>query len=172
MEDGGVSCEELEGDVMNETSLRKHVLYLLKEDGAHVSLERAIKGVPVDLRGKRPKGAEHSLWELVEHIRLAQRDILEFTRNPKYQSAPFPEGYWPATKAPPNEKAWSKSIRDIRTDLEGMCNLVADESQDLFKPLAHGTGQTLLREALLLADHNAYHLGQIVVVRRLLGDWK
>jgi len=127
--------------------------------------------VPVDLRGKRPKGAEHSLWELVDHMRLAQRDILEFSRNPEYQSPPFPEGYWPATKAPPSEKAWSKSVRDFRADLGAMGTLVA-ESLDLFAPFAHGTGQTLLREALLLADHNAYHLGQIVLVRRLARDWK
>ncbi len=172
MEDRRVPGEKLEVDFMNETSLRKHILYLLKDGGAHVNFERAVKGVPVALRGKKPKGAEHSLWELLEHCRLAQRDILEFSRNPKHQSAPWPEGYWPKSQAPPSEKAWSKSTRDFRADLEAMCALVSDQSVDLLTPFPHGTGQTLLREALLAADHNAYHLGQIVLVRRLLGDWK
>jgi DinB family protein len=157
---------------MSNQPLRQHVLYLLKGGGAHVDFEAAIKAVPVALRGKRPKGADHSLWELLEHMRLAQWDILEFSRNPEHRSAAWPEGYWPAKPAPPSPGAWNKSIRAFRGDMAAMCGLVADESLDLFAPIPHGEGQTLLREALLVADHNAYHLGQFVLVRRLLGIWK
>jgi hypothetical protein len=157
---------------LNSKPLREHVLYLLKDGGAHVDFNAAVKNVPVDLRGKRPKGADHSLWELLEHMRLAQWDILEFSRNPEHRSPPWPAGYWPATPAPPNQGAWNKSIRVFRDNLDAMCSLIADESLDLFAPFPHGDGQTLLREALLVADHNAYHIGQVVLVRRLLGIWK
>jgi hypothetical protein len=143
----------------NDKSLREHVIFLLKSGGAHADFEKAIKGVPVALRGKRPKGAEHSLWELLEHMRIAQWDILEFSREGKHQSPSWPEGYWPKTAVPPNDKAWAKS------------DLIGDESTNLFKPIPHGDGQTLLREALLVADHNAYHLGAFILLRRLLGDW-
>ena len=155
-----------------DTALREHVLYLLKEGGAHVNFESAIKGLPVALRGKRPKGAEHSPWELLEHMRLGQWDILEFSRDPKHVSPKWPEGYWPQTPAPPNDRAWNKSVQAFRADSESLCALVADESVDLFAKIPHGTGQTILREALLVADHNAYHLGEMVIVRRLLGAWK
>jgi len=157
---------------LNSKPLREHVLYLLKDGGAHVDFTAAIKGVPVALRGKRPKGADHSLWELLEHMRLAQWDILEFSRNSEHRSPAWPTGYWPAKPAPPNAGAWNKTTRAFRDDLDAICNLIADESKDLFAPIPHGDGQTLLREALLVADHNAYHLGQIVLVRRLLGIWK
>jgi hypothetical protein len=156
---------------LNHKPLREHVLYLLKDGGAHVDFNAAIKSVPADLRGKRPKGADHSLWELLEHMRIAQWDILEFSRNPEHHSPAWPTGYWPATPAPRTQSAWNQSIRGFRNDLDSMCSLVADESFDLFAPIPHGDGQTLLREALLVADHNAYHLGQIVLVRRLLGIW-
>ena len=155
-----------------DKSLREHVLYLLKGGGAHVKLDDAVKNVPVELRGKRPKGAEHSPWELVEHMRIAQWDILEFTRNPKHKSPEFPKGYWPAGQAPPDEKEWEKSVKAFHADLKAMTDLVADESTDLFAKIAHGEGQTVLREALLMADHNAYHLGQLVLERRLLGAWQ
>jgi hypothetical protein len=157
---------------LNHKALREHVLYLFKEGGAHVDFDAAVKNVPVDLRGKRPKGADHSLWELLEHLRIAQWDILEFSRNAGHRSPDWPAGYWPATPAPPTQGAWNKSIRAFRDDLDAMCNLIANESLDLFAPIPHGDGQTLLREALLVADHNAYHIGQIVLVRRLLGIWK
>lgn len=156
----------------NDNSLREHVLYLLRGGGAHVDFEKAVKGIPAELRGKRPKGLPHSPWELLEHMRLAQWDILEFSRNAKHVSPKWPEGYWPDAAAPPSENAWSKSVRTFRADLEGMCNLVSDKSTDLFVRIPHGDGQTILREALLTADHNAYHIGQMVLVRRLLGAWK
>jgi hypothetical protein len=155
-----------------DQSLREHVLYLLRGGGAHANFETAVKGLPVALRGKRPKGAQHSPWEILEHMRLAQSDILEFSRDPKHVSPQWPEGYWPKTQAPPNAAAWARSVRAFQADLEEMCNLVSLRSTDLFARITHGSGQTILREALLVADHNAYHLGELVLVRRLLGAWK
>jgi len=156
----------------SEKSLREHVIYLLNGGGAHVNLDDAVKNLPAELRGKRPKGAEHSPWELLEHMRIALWDILEFTRNPKHVSPQFPAGYWPASQAPPDGKAWDKSVNAFRADLKALADLVADERTDLLAPLAHGDGQTVLREALVAADHNAYHLGELVLLRRLLGAWK
>jgi len=153
-------------------ALREHLLYLLKGGGAHLKFESAVKGVPVDLRGKRPKGSQHSLWELLEHMRIAQWDILRFSMDPKHVSPEFPAGYWPPEPAPPSQRAWTGSIRAFQADLEAMCELVEDESTDLTARIPHGDGQTILREALLVADHNAYHLGQIVLTRRLLGAWE
>jgi uncharacterized damage-inducible protein DinB len=153
-------------------SLREHLLYLLKGGGAHLDFEKAIAGLPAALRGAKPPGVPHTPWRLLEHLRMAQRDILEFTRNPKHVSPPWPEGYWPAGDAPPDDAAWDRSVAAFRADLRALEALVADPATDLFTPLPHGDGQTTLREALLVADHNAYHLGQLVVVRRLLGAWK
>jgi hypothetical protein len=155
-----------------DNALREHVLYLLKEGGAHANFEAAIKGLPVASRGKRPKGAEHSPWEILEHMRIAQWDILEFSRDASHVSPAWPAGYWPETQAPPNDRAWNKSVQAFRADFEALCALVADESVALFAKIPHGTGQTILREALLVADHNAYHLGEMVLVRRLLDAWK
>ena len=152
--------------------LRQHVVKLLTGGEAHLVFDAAVKGLPAALRGKTPKGAEHSPWELVEHLRIAQRDILEFSRNAKHKSPEWPSGYWPAKAAPASDAAWNKSVREFRRDLDAMCALVADEKTDLFAPIPHGDGQTILREALLTADHNAYHIGQLVLVRQLLGAWK
>jgi hypothetical protein len=157
--------------VKNDQGLREHLLYLLKGGGAHASFDKAIEGLPVGLRGKRPAGAAHSPWEIIEHMRLAQWDILEFSRNPKHTSPDWPSGYWPKTPAPPNRVAWSKSVKAFRADLEAVCKLVGRASTDLYEPIPHGDGQTILREALLIADHNAYHLGELVLMRRLLGAW-
>jgi len=151
--------------------LRHQLVELLKSKNAHVDLDGAIKGLPAKLRGIKPKGAPHTAWELVEHIRIAQHDIVEFSRNPKHVSPPWPDGYWPKSPGPPSAAAWNKSVRQIRTDLEAMQKLVTSERSDLMRPIPHGDGQTLLREALLLADHNAYHVGQLVLLRQLLGDW-
>jgi hypothetical protein len=159
-------------DKTHDETLREHLLYLLREGGAHATFEQAVKGLPVNLRGKRPKGAEHSPWELLEHMRIAQGDILEFCRNANYKSPKWPDDYWPKTPAPPSAGAWPKSVRAFRDDLESMCELVDNPSTDLFARLPHGDGQTVLREALLAADHTAYHLGALVLVRRLLGAWK
>ncbi|MCU1306073.1 MAG: transporter [Acidobacteriaceae bacterium] len=155
----------------SEKSLRKHLVYLLTEGGAHVSFDAAVKDMPVDLQGKRPKDADHSPWELLEHLRIAQWDIVEFTRNPKHVSPEFPGGYWPNSPTPPDEHAWKKSGDAFRADLKAMIKIVENESSDLFAKIPHGDGQTILREVLVLADHNAYHLGQLVQVRRLLGAW-
>ena len=156
----------------NDSALRRHLLYLLGGGGAHLSFDDAIAGLPVMLRGRKPAGAPHTPWQLMEHMRIAQWDILEFSRNPKHVSPEFPRDYWPVTEAPPNKAAWEKSVAAFRADLKAMEKLVKDPKTDLFGPIPHGEGQTILREALLVADHNAYHLGQLVLVRRLLGAWK
>ena len=153
-------------------ALRKHVLELLEGKSAHADFDSAVSGFPVKRSGEKPRGAEHNAWQLLEHMRIAQRDILEFTRNPKHISPKWPEGYWPEAEAPAEKTAWSKSVRAFRADLRAMMSLVADPAADLLSRIPHGQGQTLLREALLVADHNAYHLGQLVMLRRLLGAWK
>jgi hypothetical protein len=156
----------------NDKPVREHLLKLLAGGQAHVTFEAAIKGLPVALRGKRPKGAEHSPWEILEHMRIAQSDILEFSRDARHISPEWPSGYWPKSKTPPNDKAWAKCVRAFNSGLEAMRKLVAADSTDLYAPIPHGDGQTILREALLIANHNAYHLGELVLVRRLLGAWK
>jgi hypothetical protein len=158
--------------LLNDKALREHLLYLLNGGGAHADFNAAIEGLPVVLRGKRPKDGEHSPWEILDHMRLAQWDILEFSRDPKHTSPEWPRGYWPETQAPPNSTAWSRSVKGFQADLKAMCDLVVSQSTDLYAPIPHGKGQTILREALLIADHNAYHLGELVLVRRLLGAWK
>jgi hypothetical protein len=152
--------------------LREHLVKLLRGGAAHVDFDSAIKGLPAALRGKRPKGAPHSPWEIIEHLRIANWDILDFSRNKDYVALKWPDDYWPRTPKPPSANAWSKSVRAFRADLETMCALVSDPSVDLLARIPHGDGQTILREALLVADHNAYHLGELLLVRRLLGAWK
>ena len=159
------------GVVRHDQPLRQHIISLLRGGHAHLEFDRAVGDLPAELRGSKPAGLPYSIWQLLEHMRIAQRDILEFSRNPKHVSPAWPEGYWPRSDAPPDEAAWTKSIKDFRADHKAMEKLVANPSLDLFARIPHGDGQTLLREALLVADHNAYHLGQIVTVRRLLGAW-
>lgn len=156
----------------NDTALREHLIKLLTGGEAHADFNDTIKDFPADLRGKTPEGAEHSAWELLEHLRIAQWDILDFSRNPAYKTMEWPKDYWPETAAPPDADAWDKSVNGFREDLKAMCALVEDPETDLFAKIPHGDGQTILREALVLADHNSYHLGQIVLLRRLLGAWK
>ncbi|MGA8742145.1 MAG: DinB family protein [Terracidiphilus sp.] len=155
----------------NDAALRQHLVELLKGGHAHATFEQAVKGLPEELRGKVPSGAEHSPWQLLEHLRIAQWDILEFSRGEEHESPKWPEGYWPKEKAPADEKAWDKSVRAFKKDLKEMIALVEDPKTDLFSKIVHGDGETVLREALLAADHNAYHIGQLVLVRRLLGAW-
>jgi hypothetical protein len=155
-----------------QKALREHLVYLLGGGGAHAGFDAAVKGLPEELRGARPPGAPHSAWELLEHMRLAQWDILEFSRNPEHVSPEWPAGYWPKTPAPPDDKAWAHSVKQFRAGLEAMKDLVNDPGTDLFAKIRHGEGQTCLREALLVADHNAYHLGELVFLRRLVGAWK
>jgi hypothetical protein len=155
----------------HDRALRDHLTYLLRGGGAHLDFEKAIADLPPKLRGAKPAGLPHTPWRLLEHMRIAQWDILEFSRNPKHVSPQFPAGYWPAGDAPPDDGAWDRSVAGFRGDLKAMQELVADTGTDLFAPIPHGQGQTILREALLVADHNAYHLGQLVAVRRLIGAW-
>jgi uncharacterized damage-inducible protein DinB len=153
----------------NDPALREQLSHFLDSDHAHLKFEDAVKDFPPALRGKRPDGSPHSAWELLEHLRIAQSDILEFTRDPQHASPKFPEGYWSGSEAPPTETAWDESVAAYRADLRAFVELTANESTDLFAPIPHGTGQTVLREILLAIDHNAYHLGQLVLVKRILG---
>lgn len=152
----------------NIASLREHVVNLLTKGEAHVDVSSELKDFPRKLRGSKPEGAPHTPWQLLEHMRIAQWDILQFSVDAKHVSPKWPEGYWPETAEPPSDKAWDKSVKDFLADLDKVCKLVRDPKRDLFAKIPHGTGQTLLREALLVADHNAYHLGQIVMVRKIL----
>jgi hypothetical protein len=157
---------------LDDQALRDHLLYLLGEGGAHVGFEKALAGLAPELRGKKAPGLPHTAWQLLEHLRLAQSDILEFSRDRNHVSPDWPEGYWPETEAPSDEAAWEKSIESFRRDLKALRDLVADPATDLYAKIPWGDGQTILREALLTADHNAYHLGQIVSVRQALGAWE
>jgi hypothetical protein len=149
-------------------SLRKHLDNLLRMKGAHVAFEAAVADFPVQLRGAKPHGVPHSAWELLEHMRVAQEDILDFSRNPGYREKKFPDDYWPLTETPPSDEAWTSSVAKFQSDLQEFLALIADTGQDLLAKIPHGRGQTLLREALLIADHNAYHLGQFVFLRKML----
>lgn len=155
-----------------DDALREQLVWLLKNEHAHVGYERAFADLPAHLRGARSENIPHTPWWLLEHMRIAQHDILEFCRRPEHVSPDWPEGYWPDGDAPPNAQAWEQSFDDFARELEAMCALIGDPAHDLHAPFPHGDGQTLLREALLLADHNAYHLGQVVAVRRALGAWE
>lgn len=154
------------------TSLRQHLLELLTGGHAHATFEDAIKGLPPKLQGAKPENFPHSPWMILEHLRIAQWDILEFSRNQKHESPKWPEGHWPKTEAPPSAEAWTKSVEQFESDLQSMKELVKNPKTDLFAKIPWGSGQTILREALLVADHNAYHIAQLVDVRRLFGTWK
>ena len=152
--------------------LREHLLKLLQWEDAHTNFESVIKDFPVELAGKQIPEMPYTAWQLLEHLRIAQRDIVEFCRNPKHVSPKWPQSYWPHEKSPPDADAWHKSANAFQSDLKSMQKLVKDSSTDLFARIAHGEGQTILREVLLVADHNAYHIGQLLLVRRLLGAWR
>jgi hypothetical protein len=155
----------------DDRQLREHLKKLLDWGDAHVGFDRAVKGIPPRLRGVVPEGLEHSAWQLVEHIRLAQADILEFCVNPKYKEKTWPDDYWPSGAAPKDAAAWTASIAACRRDVKAVQRLAGDRTIDLFAAIPHGDGQTYLREILLVADHTSYHVGQIVLVRRALGIW-
>ena len=138
---------------------------------AHVTFDDAVDGLAPQLRGRRPDGFPHSAWELVEHIRLAQRDLLEFCRNPEYVEPQWPDDYWPRAPAPPSAEAWAESIAAVRQDRAALARFATDAERDLTARIPHGTGQTYLRTILVAVDHAAYHVGQLVAVRRLLGAW-
>lgn len=151
-----------------DKALREHLLYVLGGGGAHVDFETAIRDFPPEIINSRAENMPYTPWQVLEHMRIAQWDILEFSRSAAHVSPPWPEGYWPAVEAEADEAAWESSVARFRSDLEAMKRLVEDPSTDLFARIEHGTGQTILREALLVADHNAYHLGVLVTLKRLL----
>ena len=151
-----------------DRSLREHLLYLLGGGGAHISFDDAVKDFPAALFNAKADGVPYTPWQLLEHIRIAQWDIVEFSRDAAHVSPPWPEGYWPAPGTEADRAAWDGSVEAIRADLGRMAAMVEDPATDLHAPIPHGTGQTVLREALLVADHNAYHLGALVTLRRLL----
>ncbi len=153
-------------------SLRAELDRLLSGHGAHADFDAAVAELPATLRGKKPAGAAHSLWEVVEHLRIAQWDMLEFSRDAKHVSPEWPAGYWPKHVESVGDADWLNSLNAFQRDLKAMRELVADPKSDLFAPFAHGQGQTLLREALQLADHNAYHVGELILLRRMLGAWR
>lgn len=143
---------------------------LLSDGGAHVGIKDATANIPFELLGERPYDLPYSIWQLVEHIRIAQWDMLEFSKDAHHQSPKWPDEYWPKNPAPKDQQTWDKTLVQIDEDLKEFIQLV--ETQDLYEPIAHGSGQSILRETLQIADHNAYHLAEIVVIRRLLGIWK
>lgn len=153
-------------------ALRRHLVKLLDWRDAHVGFDAAIEGIPADMRGVRPSGLPYSAWELLEHLRRAQADILDFCHNPKYEGQEWPDAFWPETPEPPSSAAWESAVAAFRADRKTLVKLCKDPELDLFARIPHGSGQTYLREFLLVADHNAYHVGELVVVRRLLGTWK
>jgi hypothetical protein len=152
-------------------TLRAELDRLLSGKGAHMDFDEAIADLPANLRGVKAHNSPHSIWEVLEHLRIAQWDMLEFSRDAKHVSPEWPKGYWPESAAPPDESAWNHSVKAFRHDLAAMRKLVANPASDIFTPFPHGEGQTLLRETLQLADHNAYHIGELVSLRRILGAW-
>lgn len=156
---------------MSDEALRDHLVRLLTWEDAHVSYDAAVKDLAPELRGKKPDTAAYSPWQVLEHLRLTQWDILDFCRNPDYQEREWPKDYWPEAADPPNAGAWDESVRSYQRDRGEMVKIANDKSIDLFAKIPHGSGQTYLREILLVADHNAYHVGGLVVLRRQLGAW-
>lgn len=156
---------------MDDAIVRERLAALVLGEGAHVSLERALEGLPEPMRGQRPPGLEHSPWELLEHLRLAQQDLLRYSLDPDWRSPKWPEGYWPDTPEPPSPEAWEASLEALRRDRREALALVRDRQRDLTAPLPHAPQHNLLRQLMLLGDHDAYHVGQIVDVRRALGAW-
>ncbi len=152
--------------------LRDQLVKLLRGGQAFTPLPELLQGITVQEAGKSINGLPYTIWKLIEHLRIALYDILDFSRDATYESPEWPAGYWPQENAPADEAALAKSIKDISDGMEAMIQLVQDSKNDLYQPFAHGTGQNLLREAMLVAEHNAYHLGQIIVFRRLIGNWE
>ena len=155
----------------DDKAVRGQLVKLLDFEEAHVGFDKAVKGIPARLRGQLPQGTEHSLWQLVEHLRIAQADILEFCRTAKYKEKQWPDDYWPKTLGPRHAAEWRKATAAYRRDRRELQRLAANPRIDLLSAIPHGRGQTYLREILLVADHNAYHIGQIVALRRRLGIW-
>ncbi len=157
-------------DSKQSVALRLQLVDAMRGHQAHIDFDSAVKDFPVEARSAKPAGAPHSAWQLLEHMRIAQNDILEFSRNPKHKSPDWPESYWPGSDAPPGLKAWEQSVKAFQKDARDFNQLVQDLQSDLFQPFEHGDGQTLLREALLVAAHNSYHLGQLVFLKKMLSN--
>jgi uncharacterized damage-inducible protein DinB len=166
-----VSTREEADAVSDESALRALLARTLAWEDAHVSFDKAVAGLAPGLRGRAPERAAFSPWQLLEHLRIAQHDILDFCRNPAYREMTWPDDYWPESPEPPSDGAWDESIRQFQADRRALQQLAEDPAVDLHAKIPHGSGQTYLRELLLAADHTAYHVGQLVLVRRLLGDW-
>ena len=156
----------------SDTTPRDLLARVLDWEDAHAGFDKAVAGIPPELRGKKPRALPYSAWQIVEHIRIAQHDILDFCRNPRYRAMKWPDDYWPASPEPPSTDAWDRSIRGWRRDRRALQTLAKDRTLKLDARIPHGSGQTYLRELLLVADHTAYHVGQLVLVRRLLGIWE
>lgn len=154
-----------------DAGLREHLVKLLDWEDAHAGFEKAIANIPENDRGRQPSGLPYSAWQILEHLRRAQHDILDFCTNPDYEERAWPDDYWPSSAAPGSQKAWDESIRQFKKDRQALQKLAADPKIDLFARIPHGSGQTYLRELLLVADHTAYHVGELIVLRRLLGNW-
>ncbi len=150
----------------------QQLIALLTKGNAHATFNDAIKNIPFEDLGKTPNNLPYSIWQITEHIRIAQKDILEFSTNKNYKELDWPNDYWPKEAAPKNEASWKKCIDEIQKDLDEFIELLNDKNTDLYTPFEHGNGQNLLREALLIADHTSYHTGEIIVIRRLSGNWK
>ena len=159
----------------NDETIRGELTRTLSGRGAHIPFEAAVEGFPYELVGRRVDRIPHTMWHLVEHMRIAQWDIVDFCRDPAHVSPEYPKGYWPQVDGPESREAWEESLAAFARDLEDMKAMVSDPESDLYTPFAHGDGQNLLREAVVLTDHNSYHLAQIVDLRMLLGvpvrDW-
>jgi hypothetical protein len=157
--------------MMTETSdksLREHILYVLRGEGAHITFDDFVADFPVERCGERVAGLPYTAWQVLDHMRIALWDILEFSRDAKHVSPKWPEGYWPPKEQVGTPELWNETVAKFRDDLKQMQELVADSATDLLGKIPHGTGQTILREALLIADHNSYHLGALVVISRAL----
>jgi hypothetical protein len=153
------------------TILVKNLVDLIEKGNAHISFDKALKNMPFALLGEKPGNLPYSIWQITEHIRIAQWDLLEFSRNPNHVSPEWPDGYWPKESSPELEESWKQCIHQIQKDRASFIELIKNAGDKLYEPFEHGTGQSLLKEALVLADHNSYHTGEIIVVRRLLNAW-
>ncbi|MEW6734368.1 MAG: DinB family protein [Acidobacteriota bacterium] len=156
---------------MQDTNFRNNLIELLQGGQAHASTEQAVSGMNPKFANARPTGLPHSVWEVLEHMRIAQEDILRYTLDPNWQSPPFPEGYWPTNIVKMTEKDWSDSLKNFFTDLDQVIKLVKNPGLDLTSEIPHGEGRTYLREILLVADHNSYHTAEIIQIRKALGQW-
>ncbi|MGZ4049821.1 MAG: DinB family protein [Bacteroidia bacterium] len=154
------------------STLIENIVDLIEKGNAHVSLDNALKNIPFSLLGEKPGNLPYSIWQIVEHIRIAQWDIIEFSRNAKHISPKWPDGYWPKKAAPKSKEEWNKCIEQIHADRKSFIELIKHAGDNLYEPFEYGSGQSLLKEALVLADHNSYHTGEIIIIRRLLNAWK